>query len=194
MRSGMRYTTNTDNELVDQLIHEFASQCNYVLNNSLERQLKQPAREAANLCKSMKVDPKTYVDAQVTFVPIIRGYGSLTPQQLCSKDSKRYVMDYIALEGDRFVDREFETECTMLSQCMDSGWSERLALLNSTFDFSPWFRILMASECDEELITQYGRLASQILNNDRDLVQYLKTIKTKEGKGLDFSRIPDFKL
>lgn len=186
-------TTHTDNELVDQLIEKFAEACGYVLNTTFEHQLKPYAKKAAELCLQMRVDPGTYVDAQVTFAPVIRPYTSLTPQQLCSKDSKIYVKDYIALAGNRHVDREFETECRMLSNCLDNGWSERLALLNSTFDLSPWFRILIASQRDEELITKYGNQASQILNNDPHLVKYLKSIKSKEGKGLDFSRIPDFK-
>ena len=188
-----RHTTNTDNDLVDQLIFEFASRCNYVLNQSLERQLQRPARAAAEVCKTMKVDPRTYVDAHVMFSPVLRGYTSLTPQQLCTRDSKIYVTKFIETSDARCYKDEFITECRMLGQCLESGWVERLALLNSTFDFSPWFRILICSERDEEIINHYGRLASQILNNDKDLVKYLKTIKSPEGKGLDFSRIPDFK-
>jgi len=87
-----RHTTITDQRLVDQLIYEFTKTCNYVPNKSLERQLQRPAKYAAEVCKDMKVDPKTYVDAQVLFAPILKGYTSLTPQQLCSKDSRNYVL------------------------------------------------------------------------------------------------------
>jgi hypothetical protein len=188
-----KYTTHTDNDLVDQLMHQFAEKCNYLLTHGLSTQLKPFAKKAAEVCKLMKIDPATYIDAQLMYETPYRGQPGLIPAQLCGKDAKIHVTSFISLGGDRHIDREFETECRMLSQCLDSGWSERLALLNSTFDFSPWFRILIASERDEELITQYGRMASQILNNDMDLVKYLKSIKSKEGYGFDFSRIPDFK-
>jgi hypothetical protein len=164
-----------------------------VLTKQLERKLLPNARRAAEVCKRMGVDPGTYVDAQVMYAPIIRGYPSLTPEQLCSKDSMIYVQDFIALRGTRHYDREFETECGMLALCLENGWSEQLALYNSTFDFSPYFRILITAERDENIIKQYGNLASQILRNDPELVKFLKTVKSKEGKGLDFSRIPNFK-
>ena len=196
MKNGLyrmsRHTTITDNNLIDQLIYEFITKCNYVPNKALEKQLRKYVDGAVEVCKSMKVDPKTYIDAQVFFAPVLRGYQSLTPQQLCSKDSKNYVLEYIAKQGNRDYKEEFITECRMLGSCLDSGWPERMALLNSTLDFSPWFRILICSTKDEEIIKKYGRLAAQVLNNDKGLVAYLKTIKSPEGKGLDFTRIPEF--
>ena len=190
----MTSTTRTDEELVDQLKYEFAKQCNYILTKRLEKLLERPAMLAAQVCKDLKVDPATYVTAHVTFAPVLKGQSSLLPTQLITKESKIYITNLISSRGKRHVDREFETECRMLALCLESGWSERLALLNSTFDFSPWFRILMSSVMDEELITQYGNMAAQILNNDKELVTYLKTVKSDAGAGLDFNRIPGFKL
>ena len=195
MSNGLiKHVTNDRRVLVEQLIYEFAKKCNYVLNKSLETQLRKFVDGAAFICEDMKVDPETYMAAQLAYAPVLRGQASLTPQQLCSKDSRIYVADYIASKGDRHVDREFETECRMLAKCINSGWEERLALGNPTLDFSPWFRILLRAERDEHIIQQFGKLASQILNNDKELVNYLKTIRASSGQGLDFSRIPDFKL
>jgi hypothetical protein len=194
MNGMSSFTTRNEDELVDQLIYEFAKKCNYVLNKNLERQLQQPAKEAAGICRAMKVDPGTYVDAHVTYAPVIRGYGALTPQQLCCRESRRYVTDFIAMTGKRNVAHEFETECAILAKCMESGWKEQLALYNPTLDFSPWFRILMCSVKDDEIITKYGYSAAQILHNDKELVEYLKTVKSSDGVGLDFSRIPNFSL
>src|ERR1017187_3132664 len=103
----MKSTTNTDNELVEELKFEFARQCNYILNKSLERQLQVHAQSAAEVCKDLNLDSKSYVAAQVMFAPVLRGYNSLTPQQLCSKDSRIYVKDYITLSGKRDYEREF---------------------------------------------------------------------------------------
>lgn len=187
-------TTTTDNELIDQLVYEFTKQGNYILNASLGRQLKKYAPGAAEVCKELKIDPGTYISAQFRYSPIIRGYNTLTPQQLCSKDSKRYAMEFIALRGERDFASEFNSECAMLGTCLENGWPERLCLLNKTFDFSSWFRILMSTEIDDELIKLYGYNAAQILNNDPGLVEYLKTIKSDKGESLDFSRITGFKI
>jgi hypothetical protein len=182
-------TTQSDNAIVEQLMFLFAKGCDYVLNQSFERRLRPNARKAAEVCKELKVDPATYVDAHIMYSPILRGYTNLTPEQLCTSKSMIYVKDFIAGKGDRNIAMEFETECKMLAQYIDNGWVERLALLNPTFDFSPYFRILISKDRDEEIIKQYSNQARQILANDKELVAYLKTVKSADGIVLDLSRI-----
>jgi len=184
---------NQIRDLRDQLIHEFITRCNYVATKGLQKQLEKFAENAGQICIDLQIDPGTYVDAQLTYAPIIRGYSSLTPQQLCSKDSRIYAQDYVSQRGTRDPEREFETQCRIFGQALEAGWTEELCLRNPTLDFYPYFRILIRSVRDEELIKTYGNLANQTLSNDKVLVDYLKTVKSDTGVGLDFSRIPNFK-
>ena len=195
IKSGMnKLTTINKRELAEQLKYEFAKQCGYTLNDALEIRLAKPASEAAILCEEMGVDPATYVAAQIYAEPVIKNYSALIPRQLYTYRSKNYVTDYIASKGDRDVAREFEVQCQMLARYMDNGWTERLCLLNPSFDFSSWFRILLCTDADKEIIERYSYNAAQTLNNDKPMLDYLKTIKSETGATLDFKRIPDLKL
>ena len=184
--------TTFDSDLIDQLIHEFITKCNYVRNAVLEENLRPFALKASYLCQELKVDPGTYVDAHIMFAPILKGYFALTPPQLHCSRSKQFVTEYISQKRD--ISREFEVQFRLLGQCLEAGWSEKLCLSNPTIDFFPWFRILISSVKDEELIKNYGYNALQILSNDKPLVDYLKTVKSDNNEGLDFSRIPGLKL
>lgn len=178
----------------EELIHEFIRQCNYVSNLSLIRQLKPHAKKAADLCINMKVDPKTYISAHIRYADILKGQYNLTPPQLCCYNSKNYVTQFISLNGERNIADEFAAQCRIFADCLNAGWKEHMCLYNPSFDFYPWFRILMSAQPNKDIINKYGNQALQQLYNDRELVAYLKTIKSDTGNGLDFSRIPNLKL
>jgi hypothetical protein len=182
------YIENSNTALIEEFCYEFAKQCNYVLTKSLKSQLYNPVSKALAISRELEVEPKVYVAAHVYFSPLLKGYTKLTPNQLYTRDSKTYVEEY--LKFDRHIDREFETQCRILAECLDNGWKERLALLNSTLDFLPWFRVLISTERDEEIIRVYSDVATNMLRNDKPLLNYLKTIKSDSGQGLDFSRLP----
>ena len=193
-----RHTTNdygaeVNLDLIDRLVDEFVTQCRYVPNKGLLRDVRKNAVNAASVCNDMQVDPETYVRAQIMFSPVLKGYQALTPQQLCSKDSRIYVTQYIATETGDDSQESFAAQCNMFSNCLDNGWTEKLCLANPSFDFASWFRILLASTPDPEVITKYGSAARQVLLNNRNLLNYLKSIKSDTGQGLDFKRIPFFK-
>jgi len=183
----------TDREIQDELIAQFLTKCNYVKNYAVLSNLKNPAREAAKLCKEMGVDPETYVDAHIRYTQPLRGYSNMIPQQLYNKQSKIYVEDFIRLKGDRDIDAEFKTQCRLFGRCLNGGWSEHLCLLNPTFDFYPWFRILISAVRYDDVIAEYGYLAAQILNNDPELVKYLSKIRGDGDARFDFGRIPGYK-
>ena len=179
-----------DEEFSDELAQAFVTKANYMPNKRVMLALKPYADLALGVCKELQIDATTYIESQFMFAPVLKGYTSLTPQQLCSKDSKNYVTEYLAMAGDPEPAIVFETQCRMFAQCLEGGWPENLCLANPTLDFYGWFRILMCSERDEEVIELYGEMACKSLKRNRRLFEYLKTIRSDAGKPMDFSRIP----
>lgn len=184
-----KYTTSSHNELVEQIIHEFIKQCNYVEMPSFKKQLYGPAKKAAEICMQNNVTPHIYVSAQVFFSPVLKGYNSLIPTQLATKDAQRYLEEYIALHWDVEPEADFRSQCDRYVHYIENGWDPALCLKNESFDFMSWFRILMYPTKDEELIKKYGAAARQQLLMQPKLLEFLKTVES-EGEKLDFTRIP----
>jgi hypothetical protein len=188
-----RYTSRYDDELVDQIIYEFITHCGYVDNKSIRGLLRRPAIGAAGLCRQLKTDAATYVRAHINNAPVLRGYTNLTPGQLFCTDSLNYVKRQLELDKPDY-EATFATQCNIFAKCLENGWKQELCLANPSFDFSPWFRILMSPFADMELIEKYGQSAAHILNTDQDLLSYLKSVKDDNGNSFEFKRIPNIKI
>jgi len=186
----MYKSTNDNQDLIDELKHEFARQCGYILNESLSRYLNKSVSIAAEICTELHIKPSDYVAAQRKYSPVINKYSDLTPEQLASKDSKNYALQWLELQIEESPELDFEAQCRLFADCLKHGWPERECLRNHTFNFAPWFRILISSERDDSIIDRYGRLAAIELSRNKSLVDYLKTIKGDAGRTFDFSRIP----
>jgi hypothetical protein len=184
-----KYTTTSHEELIEQIIHEFVKQCNYVLMPSFKKQLYTHAKKAAETCIKNNVTPHIYVSAQVFFSPVLKGYTSLIPTQLATKDAQRYLDEYIALHWDVSPEEEFNSQCERYVHYIENGWDPALCLKNESFDFMSWFRILMYPTKDAEMIKKYGAAARQLLLMQPKLLEFLRSVESG-GEKLDLTRIP----
>ena len=178
-----------DPNIVEAIKYEYYHQLGLVRMGASPK-LNKAAEQASLLCQEHNIDPAVYVAAQIKYVEPPRGFKHILPSQLYNTHAVHNVNQFksIVTRGNTWSGT-YEIQKDKLAGILSKTHrTVEEVLLDSNYDFDPWFRCLITRNPIPNVIRKYGSDARQQLSNP-ELLAFLDGLAVVEGVTFDFTRI-----